>query len=97
MVVYVKRCEVCDRVLSSFNTFKLQLQSLFIMRLDYCWLLDFAKLLVTTPNGAKYVLVMVEHFSTWTKFVALSQSSIELTAVAFLDRVLDILGHHLRY
>ena len=33
------------------------------VRLGYRWSLDFAGPLVITPRGAKYVLVMEEHFS----------------------------------
>jgi hypothetical protein len=63
VVAYVGRCEVCNRVKSSFNTLSPQLQPLPIMELGYRWSLDFAQPLVVTPRGAKYVLVMVEHFS----------------------------------
>ena len=63
MVAYVGRCEVCNRVKSSFNTLSPQLQPLFIMGLGYRWSLDFAGPLVVMLRGAKYVLVMVEHFS----------------------------------
>jgi transposase InsO family protein len=92
VVAYVGRCEVCDRVRSSFNTLSPQLQPLPIMGLGYCWSLDFAGPLVVTPRGAKYVLVMVEHFSKWIEFVALPQNSVELAAAAFLDRVLARFG-----
>ena len=63
VVAYVARCEICGRVRSSFNTLSPQLQPLPIIELDYRWLLDFGGPLVVTPCGAKYVLVMVEHFS----------------------------------
>ena len=58
------------------------------MGLGYRWLLDFAGPLVVTPRRAKYMLVMVEHFSKWIKFVVLSQNSIELAAAVFLEHVL---------
>ena len=35
---------------------------------------------------------MVEHFSIWIEFVALSQNSSELAAIAFLDRILARFG-----
>ena len=70
VAMYVSRCEVCDRVRSSFNTLSPQLQPLPIMGLGYRWSLDFAGPLVVTPRGAKYVLVMVEHFSKWIELVA---------------------------
>ena len=87
-VVAVGRCEVCDRVRSSFNILLPQLKPLPIMGLGYRWNLDFAGPLLPTSQGAKYVLVMVEHFSKWIELVALPQNSSELAATAFLDRVL---------
>ena len=71
VATYVRRCEVCDRVRSSFNTLSPQLQPLPIMGLGYRWSLDFAGPLRATKRGAKYVLVMVEHFSKWIELVAL--------------------------
>ena len=56
---YVGRCEICDRVKSSFNTLSFQLHPLSIMGLGYHWSLDFARRLVVTPHGAKYVSVML--------------------------------------
>ena len=38
------------------------------------------------------MLVMVEHFSKWIEHVALSQNSVELAAITFLDRVLACFG-----
>ena len=92
VAAYVGRYEVCDRVRSSFNNLSPQLKPLPIMGLDYRWSLDFAGPLLPTPRGAKYVLVMVEHFSKWIELVALSQNSSELAAAAFLDRVLVRFG-----
>ncbi len=71
VTTYVGRCGVCDRVRSSFNTLSPQLRPLPIMGLGYRWSLDFARPLLTTSRGAKYVLVMVEHFSKWIELVAL--------------------------
>jgi hypothetical protein len=92
VATYVFRCEVCDRIKSSFNILSPQLQPLPIMGLGYRWSLDFAGPLTITPHGAKYVLVMVEHFSKWIELVALLQNSSELAAMAFLDRVLARFG-----
>ena len=52
VATYVGRCEVCDRVRSSFNTLSLQLQPLSIMGLGYRWSLDFAGPLMITKRGA---------------------------------------------
>ena len=92
VAAYVERCEVCDRVRSSFNSLSPQLRPLSIMRLGYRWSLDFVGPLLPTPRGAKYVLVMVEHFSKWIELVALPQNSSELAAATFLDRVLARFG-----
>jgi hypothetical protein len=92
VATYVSRCEVCDRVRSSFNILSPQLQPLLIMGLGYRWSLDFSGPLTITPCGAKYVLVMVEHFNEWIELVALPQNSSELVAMAFLDRVLARFG-----
>lgn len=62
------------------------------MELGYQWSLEFVGQLVVTPRGAKYVLVMVEHFSKWIELVALLQNSSKLAAMAFLDRVLACFG-----
>jgi hypothetical protein len=50
------------------------------MGLGYRWPLDFAGWFIATPRGAKYVLVMVEHFRKWIELVALSQYFAELAA-----------------
>ena len=92
VAAYVGRCEVCDRVRLSFNTLSPQLKPLSIMGIGYKWSLDFVGPLPPTPPGAKYVLVMVEHFSKWIELVALSQNSLELATAAFLDRVLARFG-----
>ena len=78
VATYVSRCEICDRVRSSFNILSPQLQPLSIMGLGYCWCLDFAGPLTITPHGAKYVLVIVEHFSKWIELVALPPNSSEI-------------------
>ena len=62
------------------------------MELDYRRSLHFAGPLVVTPRGAKYVLVMLEHFSKWIELVVLSQNFAELAAIAFLDRELACFG-----
>ena len=87
VVIYVGRCEICDRVRSSFNTLSRKLQPLFIMGLCYHWSLDFVGSLVVTPCREKKILVMVEHFSNWIEFVALPQNSTKLAAIDFLDHV----------
>ena len=89
LAAYVKRCEVCDRVRFGFNSLSPQLQ---LMGLGCRWSLDFAGPLVATSRGAKYVLVMVEHFSKCIELVALPQNSAKLAAAAFLDRVLARFG-----
>ena len=38
----------------------------------------FCRSLPPTPRGAKYVLVMIEHFSKWIELVALPQNSSKL-------------------
>jgi hypothetical protein len=58
------------------------LQPLPIMGLGYRWSLDFAGPLPVTPRHNKYVLVMIEHFSKFSKGAAYS----------FLDRVLSCFG-----
>jgi len=48
VATYVGRCEVCDRVRSSFKILTPQLQPLSIMGLGYRWSFDFAGRLTTT-------------------------------------------------
>lgn len=58
------------------------------MGLGYKWSLNFVGPLMTTTEGAKYVLVTVEHFSKWIEIVALPYNSSKLAAMTFLDCVL---------
>jgi hypothetical protein len=60
--------------------------------LDYRWSLDFIRLVMTTPRSAKYVLLMVEHFSKWIELVALPHNSLKLAVLAFLDCVFELFG-----
>ena len=92
VAAYVGKCEVCDRVRSSFNILLPQLKPSPIMGLGYRWSLDFAGPLLPTSRGVKYVLVMVEYFSKWIELIALPQNSSELAAGVFLDRVLARFG-----
>jgi hypothetical protein len=69
-----------------------QLQPLPIMGLGYRWSLDFAWPLPVTPRHNKYVLVMIEHFSTWIELVALPDKFSEGATYSFLDRVLSCFG-----
>ena len=62
------------------------------MGLSYRWSLDFARPLLVTLRGAKYVLVMVEHFIKWIELATLPQNSLELATMAFYDRVLARFG-----
>lgn len=43
---------------------------------------------MTTIQGTKYVLIIIEHFSKWIELMALPQNSSKLAA--FLDYVLAI-------
>lgn len=47
---------------------------------------------MTSSQGTKYILVMVEHLSKWIKLVACVQNSLELAALAFLECVLSRFG-----
>lgn len=55
--------KMCNQIRLSFNTLLPQLKPLPIMDLDYCWSLDFVGPLIIILHRAKYILVMVEHFS----------------------------------
>ena len=62
------------------------------MGLGYHWYVDFFRPLDVSPRGAKYVLVMAQHFNKWIELVALPQNSSKLAAMAFLDGVLARFG-----
>jgi hypothetical protein len=62
------------------------------MGLGYRWSLDFAGPLPLTVRHNKYVLVMVEHFSKWTKLVPSLDKSNEGVPYAFLDKVFNHFG-----
>uniref|UniRef100_A0A7I4C2B8 Integrase catalytic domain-containing protein n=2 Tax=Physcomitrium patens TaxID=3218 RepID=A0A7I4C2B8_PHYPA len=65
------QCEICHQVRSNFDTLSPQLKPLSMMDLCYYWSLDFVGSLIITSHGAKYMLVMVEHFSKSIELVAL--------------------------
>lgn len=68
------------------------MRPLLSVGLDYSWSLDFVRSLFVTIHGAKYVFVMAEHFSKWTKLVTLLQNSSKLATMAFLHPPLVHVG-----
>lgn len=64
------------------------------MGLGYCWSFDFVGSFVPTSCGPKYVLVMMEYFSTWIELIALPHNSTKLVDTTFIDYVLACLGAH---
>ena len=80
----VARCQVRDKVCTSFNSPKPILQPLSIIGLSYSLSLNFARPLPTTKRHNKYVLVMIKHFSKWIELMALPNMFSEGATYAFL-------------
>jgi hypothetical protein len=53
---------------------------------------DLAGKLPQTSRGNVYIMIMIEHFSKWVEFVALSNKSSHNTNKAFLQQVLSRFG-----
>jgi hypothetical protein len=54
----------------------------------YSWSCDLARELPQTSKGNVYIMIMIEHFSKWVKFVALLDESSHNTNQAFLQQIL---------
>jgi hypothetical protein len=52
------------------------------MGLFYRWGLDLCKMLHTSEDGNKYVVVMIEHFTQWVELVLIPEKSSFYTAAA---------------
>jgi hypothetical protein len=66
----------CDRVKANFEVRDTVLKPLPIMGLDLC------KMLHTSEDGNKYVVVMIEHFTKWVELVLIPEKSSFYTAAA---------------
>jgi hypothetical protein len=80
----IVRCEQCDRVRTSFSSWQLTLFPLPNQGMFYCWSCDFARKLPQS-RGNVYIMIMIEHFSKWVKFVALPNKSSHNTNQVFLQ------------
>jgi hypothetical protein len=78
----VRAGAACDRVKVSFEVRDTVLKPLSIMGLFYRWSVDLCKMLHTSKNGNKYVVVMIEHFTKWVELVPNLEKSSFYTAAA---------------
>jgi hypothetical protein len=78
----VKRCSVCDRVRSAFNSVQPQLQPLPIEPMFYRWGFDLCGEFPVTSRGNKWVLIAVEHFSKHIELIPLRDKTAAETAAA---------------
>lgn len=90
---FVNKCQLCDRVNTSFNATPKQLSPLPVMRLHYRWGVDLAgPLNPTSQDGNRYVMVLIEHFSKYLDVVPIQAKSAVTTAQVFIERVLCRFG-----
>jgi hypothetical protein len=85
----VRACAACDRVKASFEVRDTVLKPLSIMGLFYRWGVDLCKMLHTSENGNKYVVVMIEHFTKWVELVPIPEKSSFYTAAGPIERGSD--------
>lgn len=91
--MFIGKCQLCDRVNTSFNITPRQLSPLPIMGIFYRWGVDLAgPFNPVTTSGNRYVMVMVEHFSKFLDVVAIPGKSAAITAQVFTECVLCRFG-----
>eukprot|EP00877_Chromochloris_zofingiensis_P012904 jgi/Chrzof1/7868/Cz02g39130.t1 len=88
----VKRCTVCSRVNTSFNSTQPTLQPLPICGLFYRWGVDLCGPFPLTKHKNLYVMVMVEYFSKHIELAALPNKEPETTRRGFLQHVITHFG-----
>jgi hypothetical protein len=88
----VSYCTVCDHVKANFEVKDPALKPLPIMGMFYRWGVDLCKMPFKSASGNKYVVVMIEHFSTWIEVVSIPEKTSHHTA-AVLRGVLCRLEH----
>ncbi len=88
----IARCEQCDKMKKKFSSRQLTLSPCPIQSMFYCWSCDLARELPQTSKGKVYIMIMIEHFSKWVKFIALPNKSSHNTNHDFLQQVLSRFG-----
>lgn len=88
----VSQCELCDRMKASFNSPSSQLNPLPIQGMFYRWGCDLAGPLPETPDGNRYVMISIEHFSKHLVLTPLPSKEARYTALAFRSQVLCKFG-----
>jgi hypothetical protein len=81
----IARCEQCDRVRTSISSRQLMLSPLLIQGMFYRWSCDLVGELPQTSKGNVYIMIRIEHFSKWVKFIALLDISSHNISQAFLQ------------
>jgi hypothetical protein len=89
---FVRHCEHCDRVNTSFATPQPDLHPLPVQGLFYRWGVDLCGPLPATKTGNVYVMICVEHFSKYTVLVPLPDKEAGTTSFAYLHHVLGRFG-----
>jgi hypothetical protein len=59
----IARCELCDKVRTSFSFQQFTFSPLPIQGMFYRWSCDLARKLPQTSKGNVYIMIMIEHFS----------------------------------
>jgi hypothetical protein len=77
---------------TSFSSRQLTLFPLPIQGMFYHWSCDLARKLPQTSRGNVYIMIMIEHFSKWVEFIALSNKSSHNTNHVLLQQVLSRFG-----
>ncbi len=75
-----------------FPSRQFTLSPLPIQGMFYCWSCDLIGELPKTSKGNVYIMIMIEHFSKWIKFIALSHKTSHITSQVILQHVLNRFG-----
>ncbi|GLC55390.1 hypothetical protein PLESTB_000982200 [Pleodorina starrii] len=89
---FVRHCEHCDRVNTSFAAPQPDLHPLPVQGLFYRWGVDLCGPLPVTKSGHTYVMICVEHFSKYAVLVPLPDKEAGHTAFAYLHHILGRYG-----
>ena len=78
--LYVRSCDSCARVKTSFVPREVVLHPLPIMGMFYRWSVDLGGPFPQSEYGSYYIMVMIEHFSKWVEVVAIPSKESAETA-----------------
>ena len=86
--MYVRSCDTCARVKTSFVPRDAEFYPLPLMGMFYGWYVNLAGPFRESEYGNCYIMVMIEHFSKWVEVVAIPSKESCKTARIFRQYVL---------